>query len=212
MTVSALSNEQRDALQELTNIAMGQAGSSLAQLLDAFVDLSVPRIRIVQVVDLPETMAEMVGKKNLVSAARQSFQGYLRGEAIVIFGEPGSHTLADLMGYEGELGESSQAELLLDVANVLTGACLGGMMEQIRNFTETTGPTELSFSMPSIMARNVPAEKLIDPAKVQWSHSLFLEVNFAIKDRNFVAHLTMLMPEDGIEKVRGIVDEFIAAF
>lgn len=212
MSIAPLTGDQRDALQELTNIAMGQAGSSLATLLDAFVDLSVPRIRVVEVVELPPTLAELVGKNILVSAVRQSFQGYLRGEAIIIFGEPGTHALADLMGYEGELEASGQAELLLDVANVLSGACLGGMMEQIRNFSETQEAVDLSFSMPSIMARDVPAQDIIDPQKVQWTHSLLLEVNFTIKDRNFVAHLTMLMPEDGIEKIRCIVDEFIAAF
>lgn len=212
MTIATFTNEQRDALQELTNIAMGQAGASLAALLDTFVELSVPRIRVVEVIELPATLADLVGRDNLVSAARQSFQGYLRGEAIIIFSERGTHALADLMGYEGELGTSSQAELLLDVANVLSGACLGGLMEQIRNFTETNGPAELSFAMPSLMVREVTAEQIIDPQKVRWTHSLLLEVNFGIKDRNFVAHLTMLMPEDGIEKIRSIVDEFIAAF
>lgn len=212
MSLAALSSDQRDALQELTNIAMGQAGASLAMLLDEFVDLSVPRIRVVEVVDLPPVLAELVGKTHLVSAVRQSFQGYLRGEAIIIFGEPGCQALADLMGFEGDLGESGENELLLDVANVLSGACLGGMMEQIRNFTETNGPAELGFSMPSVMARQVTAEQLIDPKKVQWSHALLLEVNFTIKNRDFIAHLTMLMPEDGIEKIRGIIDEFIAAF
>jgi chemotaxis protein CheC len=212
MNLAALTNDQHDALQELTNIAMGQAGASLATLLDEFVNLSVPRIRIVAVIDLPPVLAELVGKNNLVSAARQSFQGYLRGEAIIIFGEPGCQALADLMGFEGELGEHGETELLLDVANVLSGACLGGMMEQIRKFTETTGSTELGFSMPSIMARQVMAAQLIDPGKVQWSHALLLEVNFTIQNRNFIAHLTMLMPEDGIEKIRGIIDEFIAAF
>lgn len=212
MTLAPLSNDQRDALQELTNIAMGQAGASLATLLDEFVDLSVPRIRVVEVVDVPPVLAELVGKTILVSAVRQSFQGYLRGEAIIIFGEPGCQALADLMGFEGELGESGENELLLDVANVLSGACLGGMMEQIRNFTETDGPAELSYSMPSVMARQVMAEQLIDPKKVQWSHALLLEVNFTIKNRDFIAHLTMLMPEQGIEKIRVITDQFLAAF
>lgn len=212
MNLAPLTTDQHDALQELTNIAMGQAGASLATLLDEFVDLSVPRIRIVQVINLPPVLAELVGKNNLVSAARQSFQGYLRGEAIIIFGEPGCQALADLMGFEGDLGEHEETELLLDVANVLSGACLGGMMEQIRKFTETTGSTELGFSMPSIMARQVMAAQLIDPGKVQWSHALLLEVNFTIKNRDFIAHLTMLMPEDGIGKIRGIIDEFIAAF
>lgn len=212
MSLAVLSNDQRDALQELTNIAMGQAGASLATLLDEFVDLSVPRISIVEVVKLPPALAELVGRNSLVSAVRQSFQGYLRGEAIIIFGEPGCQALADLMGYEGELGQHGENELLLDVANVLSGACLGGMMEQIRTFTQPDGPVELSFSMPSVMARQVTAEQLIDPQKVQWSHALLLEVNFTIKDRNFIAHLTMLMPEEGVEKLRDIVDEFIAAF
>ena len=62
------------------------------------------------------------------------------------------------------------------------------------------------------MVREVTAEQIIDPQKVRWTHSLLLEVNFGIKDRNFVAHLTMLMPEDGIEKIRSVVDEFLAAF
>ncbi len=212
MNPSMLTTDQRDALQELTNIAMGQAGASLATLLDEFVDLSVPRIRIVEVADLPAALAELVGKNNLVSAARQSFYGHLRGEAIVIFGEPGCQALADLMGFEGDLGEQGETELLLDVANVLCGACLGGMMEQIRNFTDTGGPAELSFSMPSLMARQVTAGQLIDSKRVQWSHALLLEVNFTIKNRDFIAHLTMLMPEEGIDKIRAIVDEFLEAF
>lgn len=207
----ALSEDQRDALQELTNIAMGQAGSSLATLLDEFVDLSIPRIRVLQLAEAPSALAELVGPKAEVSAVRQSFQGYLRGEAIVIFTEPGCHVLADLLGYE-ELVDGDDTELLLDVANVLTGACLGGMVEQIRGFMPASGAMELSFSMPSVMARQVSAAKLLDPERAGWSHALLMEVNFTLKSRNFVAHLIMLMPEDGIRKLQQIVDEFIASF
>ncbi len=211
MNTALLTEDQRDALQELTNIAMGQAGSSLAMLLDEFVDLSIPRIRVVELTSLPPALAELIGRTAEVSAVRQSFQGYLRGEAIVIFGEPGSRALADLLGYDAHLGEGTATELLLDVANVLTGACLGGMMEQIRAITEDTA-AELSFSMPSVMARQVSPQQLIDPTRVSWSHSLLLEVNFTLKSRNFVAHLVMLMPEAGIARIRGVVDQFIASF
>lgn len=207
---AALSEDQRDALQELTNIAMGQAGASLATLLDEFVDLSIPRIRVVEVKDFSSALGELVGDTD-VSAVRQSFQGYLRGEALVIFTEPGCRALADLMGYDDIAGQDD-TELLLDVANILSGACLGGMIEQIRKFTGGPGTLELSFSMPSVMAREVPPTKLIDPKQATWTHSLFLEVNFTLKSRNFVAHLVTLMPEDGIAKIRDIVDEFIASF
>jgi len=71
MTQAALSNDQHDALQELTNIAMGQAGASLATLLDEFVDLSVPRIRMVAVVDLPQALP-CANRSKVICAAKQS--------------------------------------------------------------------------------------------------------------------------------------------
>ena len=37
MTMAMLSEDQRDALQELTNIGMGQAGASVAAVLGEFV-------------------------------------------------------------------------------------------------------------------------------------------------------------------------------
>ena len=43
-TLAALTEDQRDALQELMNIAMGQAAERLALLTDTMVTLSVPFI------------------------------------------------------------------------------------------------------------------------------------------------------------------------
>ena len=42
-----LSQDQKDALQEIANIGMGQAGASIARVLDEFVQLSIPRILVV---------------------------------------------------------------------------------------------------------------------------------------------------------------------
>ena len=44
MSVSLLSEDQRDALQEMMNISMGQAAKSLAQLIDTQINLSLPVI------------------------------------------------------------------------------------------------------------------------------------------------------------------------
>jgi len=42
---------QRDALQEIANLAMGRAGARLALLLGRFIELSVPRLRVVRATD-----------------------------------------------------------------------------------------------------------------------------------------------------------------
>lgn len=207
-----LTEEQRDAMQEITNVAMGRAGSLLAELLGNFVTLSVPRINVLALAEVAGTISAMVGRDIEVTAVRQSFQGYLRGEAIVIYGQDGCKELGDLMGYDEALNRADEIELLLDVSNILVGACLGGVVDQIKSLSEAHGAGELSFSAPSIMAENVPAETLINPDKLTWTHALLLEVNFTLEGRNFISHLCMLMPEHSIEKMRTILDEFIASF
>ena len=211
MSVAPLTEEQRDAMQEITNIAMGQAGSMLATLLGTFVNLSVPRINVLALSEVAGAIGSMVGRNIEITAVRQSFHGYLRGEAIVIYGRDGCKELGDLMGYDEVLDRADEIELLLDVSNILVGACLGGINDQIKGITEAQGAGELSFSAPSLMAEGVPAEVLIDPGKLTWTHALLLEVNFTLEGRDFISHLCMLMPEHSIEKVRNILDEFIAS-
>lgn len=212
MNVKPLNDDQRDALQEITNIAMGQAGSSLALLLDTFVHLSVPRINVVEVGELPDAICGLVGKDMSISAVRQSFQGYLRGEAIVIYGADGCKELADLMGYDDTLDREAEVELLLDVANVLVGACLGGITEQLKVVSQASGSGELSFSAPSLMAEHVAPDTLLSPEKLNWTYALLMEVNFRLDKRDFISHLIMMLPEQAIGKMRGILDEFIASF
>lgn len=213
MSTMSLTEDQRDAMQEITNIAMGRAGSLLATLLGTFVNLSVPRINVLAISEVANAIASMVGSDMEVTAVRQSFQGCLRGEAIVIYGYDGCKELGDLMGYDAVLDSSDEIELLLDVSNILVGACLGGIVDQIKDIAKAKEEGgELSFSAPSIMAEGVPASTLIKPDKLTWTHALLLEVNFTLEGRNFISHLCMLMPEQSIEKMRGILDEFIASF
>jgi chemotaxis protein CheC len=201
MSIRPLTAEQTDALQEVMNIAMGQAGDSLARVLDAFIALSVPRIRTLDVKNLPSAAVEMVGDNTEVTAVRQAFYDDLTGEAIVVFGKEGCHDLADLMGYDSKLDQNSERELLLDVANIMVGAILRGI-------TELLG-TQLSFSPPSVMAEGRPVDSIMNPSDLPWSHALMLEVNYSMEQRAFKSHLFILLAEDAVEALRAAVDRFM---
>ena len=58
MSEPVLTEDQRDALQEVANLAMGQAATRLARLLDSFIELSVPRVRVVAVSEAAQAVAE----------------------------------------------------------------------------------------------------------------------------------------------------------
>lgn len=61
MSETVLTAEQRDALQEIANLAMGRAAARLALLLGAFIELSVPRVRVVRAADVGRVLRDMTG-------------------------------------------------------------------------------------------------------------------------------------------------------
>lgn len=195
-----LTDEQREALQEIANIGMGQAGESIARALDEFVHLSIPRVLILAPADCAAALGKTVGAGN-VSAVRQAFHSQMRGEAIVIFGSGRCNGLADLMGYDEALDSAAETELLLDMTNLLVGACLGGIAAQLR--------ADIGFSAPSLMANGVPVDILLSARDVPWEHALLVEVNFRLDRRSFACHLLMLMPESEIRTVAAALDRFL---
>ena len=198
-----LTQDQKDALQEVANIGMGQAGASIAQVLDEFVQLSIPRILFVPPEEVPVALALTVGE-GLVSAVRQAFHSALRGEAIVIFNSGRCNDLADLLGYDADLDHAGELELLLDVSNIVVGACLGGMAEQLK--------LNLGFSAPSLMADEVPLDSLLKVKEVPWATALFLEVNFRLEGRSFACHLVILLPADEVKTLATALDRFMEEY
>ena len=196
-----LTEDQNEALQEIINIGMGLAGDSLARILKTFVELSIPRIRLVEARDVNKEIEKLVGEKAIVTGVRQAFFSYWRGEAITIYDQNGCNELANLMGYSEDLDKNAEIELLLDVGNVLVGACINGFAEQLE--------VEVNFGPPSVIASNIPVEKLFDPRKLTWSHSLLLEVNFGLENMRFKSHLMVMMSEETIETLKKDLDGFL---
>ncbi len=201
MTVEPLTEDQSDALQELANIAMGRAGKSLSTLLDSFVTLSVPRVTVVDVGDVAETVACMANAPEIGTAVRQAFFPTIRGEAITIFGPEGCREIADLLGHEGELGDAQEQELLLDTANILVGAVLNGLGEQME--------TEFKYTPPSILAVRTPLAQLLNADNLDWTGALLIEVNFSLNERGFTCHMLTLMPENSLAYIRRTLDQML---
>ena len=203
----ALSEDQRDCLQEVVNVAMGQAGDSLARFLEVFINLSVPRIRLVERTELNRELEAMVGgAETRVSGVTQGFYQMdngrgIRGEAIVVFTDSSFKELADLLAYDGELGVEAEKELLLDVTNILNGACLNGIGVQME--------ADLGFSPPTILGQHVKISGLLENQKVNWDHALLVEISYTLEDRSFSCTMFLLMPGESIIVVKAALDRLL---
>ncbi len=195
-----LTELQRDALQEITNVGMGKAGAALANLLGTFVTLSVPRIQLVSVEELIAVLRDADHTGSGAPLVRQAFQSAISGEAVVFFGPNGRSELRQLMGY-GDSAPMLDHEMLFDVANLLVGACVRSVFEQLGCL--------LSFSAPTF----VDAGAWLDlPERVKsehWEVALLLHVHFTLESGGFVAQLAMLLPDNAIMRMTLALDTLL---
>lgn len=197
MSERELDEVQRDALQEIANIGMGQAGAALARLLDTFVTLSVPDTQLIDVDALSRYLSV---QQDVARVVRQSFQSDISGEAIVMFGQDGYRELRELMGYETEAAQY-ESEMLSDIASVLVGGCVQSVFEQLGCTLMFTAPTFLS--LPALI------EALGSEMHTRWEKALLLRVQFTLEHGGFVAQLVMLLPDEAIISMKLALDEFL---
>ena len=195
MTQTTLLNEdQRDCLQEISNVAMGQAGDHLARLLNSFVVLSIPHVAILTPADI--AMAVQAIDEDSVSGICQGFiGGGIAGEAMLLFNDTSFVDLAKLMKFEEELNTLTERELLIDSTNILVGALLRGISEQL--------DIEFSFGPPAIMGQHQQLDKVLMSKNARWDRTLVIEVNYKIEDKNVQCDLLLVITESSLPTLFG---------
>lgn len=185
-----LSEDYRDCLQEVTNVAMGQAGDRLARLLDTFVVLSIPHIEIMSPGDIAMAL-HAIDSSDSVSGVCQGFiGGGIAGEAILLFNETSFSDLARLLKYDEKLDEQAERELLMDTTNVLFGACLKGIAEQL--------DMTFGFGPPMVLGQHQQLSEFFDPKTALWEHALVTEINYKLEGYNVNCDLLLILTEDSI--------------
>lgn len=200
-----LTEDQRDCLQEITNVAMGQAGDRLARLLNVFVVLSIPQVSVLNPTDIAMTLQSLNrdSPDQIVHGVCQGFiGGGIAGEAMLIFHGTDFNDLAQLLKYDRVLDSQAENELLMDTANVLNGACLKGMAEQL--------DTHFSFGPPMLLGQHCNITDLLEHNTMRWKQALVIEINYAIENRQINCDLLLVIAEHSIaglvEKINFLLD------
>jgi chemotaxis protein CheC len=134
-----LSEDQKDAVTELVNIAFSRTAAALSELTGNRVDLTVPDVSAHPIDGLLPALNQFV--RGEVATVHQIFGGPVSGDAFLLLDIAGAARLVDLLADAGapttQMGASAR-EVLAEVGNILLNACLGvfGDLLQVR-FTFT---------------------------------------------------------------------------
>jgi chemotaxis protein CheY-P-specific phosphatase CheC/CheY-like chemotaxis protein len=183
-----------DACQEIANIAMGRAGDALARFLDVFIKLPVPKVNYIELNELIMTL-QFSDANSTVSSVCQGFIGPgMSGEALLIFNDSSFKNIAGLMKYQGEIDDSIELELLMDISNILIGACLQGFADQL--------DISLSQRHPVVLGQHIQIPQLIAQGRENWKKTLSIEVNYHIEEIAINCDLLLLFTEDCLEALK----------
>jgi CheY-like chemotaxis protein len=199
----AIDVDIRDCYREVANVALGQAADLLARLLDVFVILPVPQVNTLEVAELQMALTS-TERYDSISAVCQGYTGAgIAGEALLLFNDASFQDIARLMKYDGELDETVELELLMDIANILIGACLNGIAEQL----------DIKFSQghPTVLGRHCNVSELIATNSARWTKTLAIEINYAIEDYHINCDLLLLFTEDSVQTLNNKIGHLLDA-
>ncbi len=178
-----------DYLQEIANIAMGQAADLLARLLNVFVRLPVPRVAMIERSEL--SMALSAAEETTYSAVCQGFTGAgVAGEALLLFSDASFRDMAYLLRYDDLSSEALEVEMLMDMSSILFGAFLKGFGDQL--------DLRLGLGHPTVLGQHRRIADLLEHHSRYSEQLLAIEINYQIEDYAVSCDLLVLLTEDSI--------------
>ena len=197
-----LTELERDALAELSNIAMARAATSLRQMIQTEVLLSVPSVAIMSPEDAARAVTQS-GSSSLV-AVRQDFSGPFSGRALLIFPEATSLELVRAVaGQQLSLDDivDLEDEALAETGNIILNSWVATLANILKQ--------KLAMSLPVVIRRD--QRHIFEAIESRQSVILFLHIRFEIRDQQIGGYVALMMDIPSIDQLRALVAEFVAA-
>jgi chemotaxis protein CheC len=200
--VTPLTELERDALAELSNVAMARAATSLRQMVKTEVLLSVPTVEIMTPDDAAQAIAKP-GNPNLV-AIRQDFTGAFSGRALLIFPETTSLELVRVVvGRELPLEDivDLEDEALAETGNIILNSWISTLANLLKQ--------KLTMSLPHVIRRD--QQHIFDGAGRHTAVVLFLRIRFEIRDQEIAGYVALMMDIPSIGQLRSLIAQFVGS-
>lgn len=211
MTQIQFSADESDLVKEVFNIAMGQAGKALANLLNSFVELTVPDIKLVEAEQVVSTIIEnsvFAEEKHIVAFHQNFSNSFIDGATIIVFDHKTKNNISHVLGMDEKMEAVQEMEFMLELSNILVGACINNISQQLFN-------QDMSFVMPELIAEGISLREMAYStfmrSKIKWGYTLLVKISLYLKEKFFKCDLIVFMSEKDtavvLESIRKMMPE-----
>lgn len=204
--MNALTEERRDALTELLNIGFGRSIASMADLVGFYIQISVPSVRIIHPHDIVDVLMQSHMDRGEVTLIQQTFRGEFSGEAVLAFPGKAGWILTRMLdidcGFHPDMApDKLQLEVLLELGNIVIGACLG-------KFAEILDCT-VSFNPPQVFLDNVHLDRLKQSVSLPDSGALLVLTSFRLERQEVTGYMFIFIGSHCQQSLFQAVDRFL---
>ncbi|NOR57310.1 MAG: chemotaxis protein CheC, partial [Sulfurimonas sp.] len=143
--------DQTDALKEFMNISIGQATSHVAELLDAFGTMHIPKISIQDMSELNQVVVENIDQNLNYYVTKQLFAGKFGGECVFIISEESSHNLGSHLYEIDEPLEDDITDAVMELTNIVTSSIISRLTEELDVQVQFFAPTSNFLNASNII-------------------------------------------------------------
>lgn len=208
--MNPITDEERDALQEVMNISFGQAAAQLAEVIDVFIRLEAPEVELIPALGIVDYLARNVSGVAKAQCVHQEFRGDGDGMAFLLFPPGTERRLLSLFQagnedrHESDILLELESEVLLEVANILIGACMGQMMQLLDR--------HVTYLPPRAMAGDRLSDLLSDAGFTQDDYTITVRTHFQFEDRAVSGRLFLVYREHSLGNIREALHEFLHGY
>lgn len=193
-TIFSFNEDEVDYLKELINIGHGHCASVIAELLDQFVTLSVPKVELFND-DALKSFFEHIKKIDQFYAI-QPFWGSLAGNTLLIIKNKSLTNLRKIF----EEDEIEDDDIIMELINIMNASLVSRIAMELN--------TDVSFDIPTIYSAEMLSESML-PNNQNYTEAILLSTMLNFKDIGVEIDMIIFMKDESISWVHNKIKEKI---
>lgn len=202
MSILELTPDQRDGLQEIANIAVGQTADRIARAFSTFVQMPIPCVHLLEAADIRMALSAFDESEAITAITQPFYAEGISGQALMLVTDADAPELARLLGYEPSADGSEQLEQMLEMSSLLSASCVHSVLAQLE--------IDVLIGHPLVLGRQTSLHSIITQRVFPWREVLALELNYGFEGYDVRCDLVLLFHETSRAAILSKLDLLLA--
>ncbi|MDY6823286.1 MAG: chemotaxis protein CheC [Thermodesulfobacteriota bacterium] len=201
------SQDEKEILEEVMNIAFGSASADLGEIIDIHVSLNAPEVQVTAVQSVPDYLQTVRQAHHNIKIIEQNFWGDFTGRSFLAVAGDTENAVAGLIREvtpnrsEEEDFEIRSNSALLEIGNILIGACIGKVGELLS--------TLVTYSPPTLSDTHKPLSALLSDFCDPSMTALIVRTLFTFTDKPVNGLILTVVSPESIAWMKGALMDFM---